>query len=301
MNELKVNQIIKGDNLKTLSKIKKPIVNLTITSPHYRNAIDYDMHVKHGNDPKKNYRGKLKTEVKEYLDEVTKLFDEVKRVTVAGGYCCIIIGNEIDKGTLIALPALLTTRLIKSGWELHEEIIWHKVTGGANRAGSFVQHPYPSYFRANIMHEKILVFRKGPNKLRRDMGYAFTNLNSKLYNEIANSVWHIAPVPPGYIDHPCPYPEEIPYRLISLYTYPGDVVLDPYNGSGQTTKLAKYLGRKYLGLDNQEKYVRLAKKRLREPLNVRTESLVLDFDEEKEIPRWKKIPTGNLNTLKNYK
>ncbi len=59
------------------------------------------------------------------------IFNEVHRVTKEGGYCCIIIGNEINKGTLEPLPALLTTKLVKNGWFLHEEIIWHKVTGGA--------------------------------------------------------------------------------------------------------------------------------------------------------------------------
>ena len=57
----------------------------------------------------------------------------------------------------------------------------------------------------------------------------------------ANSIWHIAPIPPGYIRHPCPFPEEIPYRLMKLYSHKGDTVLDPFNGSGQTTKVASHL------------------------------------------------------------
>lgn len=295
------NKILCLDNIKAMSKIPDNSVNLTITSPHYRNAIDYDMHAKHGNNPKKNYRGKLDLGTDTYMKDMKKTFDEVYRITVEGGFCCVVIANEINHGTLIPLPSLLTRELVDSGWNLHEEIVWHKVTGGANRAGSFVQHPYPSYFRANIMHEKILVFRKGANKLRRDMGYAFKNLSVKLYHEIANSVWHIAPVPPGYLDHPCPYPEEIPYRLINLYSYPGDIVFDPFNGSGQTTKLAKQLGRKYLGIDIQKKYVELAKKRLKEPLNIRHESLILDFDEELEIPRWKKVSTWTDKKIQDYK
>lgn len=275
-------------------------VNLTITSPPYRNAIDYGMHVKHGNNPKKNYRGKLTITVEKYVEQMGDIFDAVKRVTVDGGYCCIIIGNEINHGTLEALPSLLVVELVKRGWYLHEEIVWHKVTGGANRAGSFVQHPYPSYFRANIMHEKILVMRKGQNKLRREIGYAFKNLNPILWKEIANSVWHIAPVPPGFLAHPCPYPEEIPYRLIHLYSYKGDVVLDPFNGSGQTTKIAKHFGRKYVGIDIHKKYVKLAKDRLGEPLNLRHESLMLSFDDTEDIPQWSKVGTW-AKPLKDYK
>ncbi|MFQ6025714.1 MAG: DNA-methyltransferase [Nitrosopumilaceae archaeon] len=295
-----INKITCGDNIEVLSKIPDSTINLTITSPPYRNAIDYSMHTKHGNNPKKNYRGKLTISVQEYVSDMGKIFSEVKRVTVDGGFCCIVIGNEINSGTLEPLPALITTELLKQGWNLHEEIIWHKVTGGANRAGSFVQHPYPSYFRANIMHEKILVLRKGKNKLRKEKGYAFKNLSLKLWSEIANSVWHIAPVPPGYLDHPCPYPEEIPYRLISLYSYPGDIIMDPFNGSGQTTKLAKYLKRKFLGIDIHKKYVDLAKKRLKERLSLRDESLLLEFDEELNIPKWKKVPTWEKRTAKDF-
>ncbi len=222
-----------------------------------------------------------------------KIFSEVFRVTKQGGYCCIIIGNEINKGTLEPLPAMLTTGLVRNGWQLHEEIIWHKVTGGANRAGSFVQHPYPSYFRANIMHEKILVLRKDKNKLRR-MNYAFKNLNPLVWKEIANSVWHIAPVPPGFLEHPCPFPEEIPYRLASLYSYEDDLILDPFNGAGQTTKIAKYLKRKFLGMDIQEVYVKYAKERLKEKPHLRHESLMLQLDENSSIPNWTKTNTWEI-------
>jgi len=296
-----VNQIIKSDNIKAMSKMPDNFVNLTITSPHYRNAIDYDMHVKHGHSPEKNYRGKLELDTNDYLHEMRRTFDEVRRITVEGGFCCIVIANEINHGTLIPLPAMLTAELVDSGWNLHEEYVWHKVTGGANRAGSFIKNPHPTYFRANIMHEKILVFRKGENRLRKEIGLEFTNLNIQLYNEIANSVWHIAPVPPKYLEHPCPYPEEIPYRLISLYSYPNDIVLDPFNGSGQTTKVAKHLGRKFIGIDIQKQYVDYAKKRLRESLKIRHESLVLEFDEEAEIPRWKKLPTWSNVKLEDFK
>lgn len=287
---MKLNQIKLGDNIDILSKLEDEIVDLTITSPPYRNAIDYSMHAKHGNNPKKNYRGKLSLTVDEYIEDMGRIFSEVFRVTKEGGYCCIIIGNEINKGTLEALPALLTTELIKNGWQLHEEIIWHKVTGGANRAGSFVQHPYPSYFRANIMHEKILVMRKGKNNLRR-MNHAFKNLNPIVWKEIANSIWHIAPVPPGFLEHPCPFPEEIPYRLASLYSYEKDVILDPFNGAGQTTKIAKHLKRKFLGIDIQETYVKYAKNRLKEKPHLRKETLMLQLDEDSSIPTWTKTKT----------
>jgi site-specific DNA-methyltransferase (adenine-specific) len=80
------------------------------------------------------------------------------------------------------------------------------------------------------------------------------------------------------LDHPCPFPEEIPWRLIQLYSYPGDVVLDPFLGSGQTTKVAKQLGRRWVGYDVVAEYIDYAAERLEEPLGVRELQLIADFN-----------------------
>jgi site-specific DNA-methyltransferase (adenine-specific) len=79
-------------------------------------------------------------------------------------------------------------------------------------------------------------------------------------------------------EHPAMFPEEIPYRLLKLFSYRGDLVLDPFNGSGQTTKVARHLGRRFLGLDVEAKYVKYAQERLKEPLAIRPEQLVAVFE-----------------------
>ena len=161
---MKPDQIICGDNIDVLLEIDDETIDLTVTSPWYHNAINYQQHV---SDPGQNYRGTLDMTVDEYVEIMGRTFAEVFRVTRDGGYCCIVIGNETAHGTLEPLPALLVARLRNDSWRLHEEIIWHKVTGGTNRAGNFVKRQYPSYYRANIMHESILVMRKGKNRLRK--------------------------------------------------------------------------------------------------------------------------------------
>lgn len=279
-----IDEIIIGNCKEILSRIPSNTIQLTVTSPPYGNAIDYDMHVS-GNDG--YYRGRTKTGTAEYLDEMTSIFnDSIFRITREGGYCCIVIGNEIVNGTLQPLPHLLLSKLVKpfGNWNLHEEIIWHKVTGGTNRYGSFVINPYPKYYRANIMHEFILVLRKGDvSSGRSRRRETLPARHEEWTKEIANSIWHIAPVPPGFIEHPCPFPEEIPYRLMKLYSYRGDTVLDPFNGSGQTTKVAFHFKRRYIGIDIVKEYVNLAKSRIiDEPLHIRTEAL---------IANWKKIPS----------
>jgi len=93
---------------------------------------------------------------------------------------------------------------------------------------------------------------------------------------IVCSPWTL--LPPNTIPHPAPFPEEIPYRLISLYSYPGDLVLDPFVGSGQTLKVAYHLGRCYVGYEVIPKYVALAEQRICEPLHLRQEQLIAVFE-----------------------
>ena len=87
------------------------------------------------------FRGRLRQETSDYLSDMVQIFNEsIFRVTKEGGYCCIVIGNELVNGTLLPLPHMLLSRLVEpyGKWSLHEEIIWHKVTGGTNRYGSYL-------------------------------------------------------------------------------------------------------------------------------------------------------------------
>ena len=273
----KPNSILRGDS-KDLSKIGGPKVALTVTSPPYHNAINYHEHQTSDNW----YRGTGGSSIDSWLDEMKKVFSEVFKVTKPGGYCCIVIGNEIiEEKNKLPLPALLLVNLTSKdvGWKFFEEIIWNKVTGGKKRFRVTIQHPYPTYYYPNIMHEQIIILRKPPF-LNKKNKKSKLKINDLMKKEIANSVWHIAPVPPSYRRfHPAAFPEEIPYRLIQLYSNEGDLVLDPFVGSGQTTKMARFLNRKYVGIDKSPKYVRIAKKRTVEPPALREMQLV---------PYWKK-------------
>lgn len=272
----KLNSIVVSDS-RDLSKLPANKVTLTVTSPPYHNAINYQEH----QDTDRWYRGTVKASLEEWVEDMKKIFSEVYRVTKPGGFCCIVIGNEIieDKNKL-PLPALLLVELTRKeiGWSFFEEIIWNKVTGGKKRFRVTVQHPYPTYYYPNIMHEQILILRKMPfyNVKDKKSKLVLSNLMKK---EIANSVWHIAPMPPSYRKfHPAAFPEEIPYRLIQLYSNVGDLVLDPFVGSGQTTKMARFLNRKYVGVDKSPKYVKIAQKRTLEAPSLRKMQLV---------PNWK--------------
>ena len=261
----------------TSPPIRKGSVSVTVTSPPYHNAIDYAKHLQ------KNawYRGNAGIELGPYFEQISTAFQQVYDVTKESCFCCIVIGNELSNGTMIPLPHLLVEKLSapKGPWNFHEEIIWNKVTGGLDRFGVTIQRPFPTYFRANIMHEHILVFRKGDLKHQKDDPSRF-EITEVMKKDTSNSIWNIAPVPPNYIDHPCPFPEEIPLRLITLYSNRGDLVLDPFMGSGQTGKAAKFLSRKFLGLDLQMNYCRLSKLRIQsEDLHIRPQL----------VAKWEKV------------
>lgn len=272
----KPNSIFVGDS-RDLSEIPRDSVSLTVTSPPYHNAINYDDH----QSTKKWYRGTVGKPIGHWVDEMRQVFSQVYLATKPGGFCCIVIGNEIvEERSKLPLPAMLSVELTRPeiGWRFYEEIIWNKVTGGKKRFRVTVQHPYPTYYYPNIMHEQIIVLRKPPFHNVKDRKSRLV-LGDLMKKEVANSVWHIAPVPPSYRRyHPAAFPEEIPYRLIQLYSNVGDLVLDPFVGSGQTTKMARYLKRRYMGVDKSEKYAKVARQRTLEPPLLRRMQLV---------PSWK--------------
>jgi site-specific DNA-methyltransferase (adenine-specific) len=281
----KENERIILHSCERLPELEAGSVALTVTSPPYWNAIDYETHAA---DKKQPYRtrayGSGYSEYGEYLDWLETIFGgEILRVTKPGGFCAIIVGTVLLNRCHYPVPFDLTARLARCGWDFHQDIIWHKCTAGVKRAGVSIQKPFPGYYYPNIMTEYILIFRKAGHPIYKERQNdqkeaARFPINRLFTMDIANNVWHIAPVPPGHLDHPCPFPEEIPYRLIQMYSYPGELVLDPFVGSGQTTKVARHLQRGYIGYDTVEEYIRLARQRLEEPLAVRPEQLIAVFE-----------------------
>ena len=253
-------------------------VALTVTSPPYWNAIDYDIHARNGRTAwhrEREYRAFGET-FDDYLDNIAKVFKEVLRATLDGGFCAIVVGTILHEGKHYPTPMLITERMGRIGWEFHQDIVWNKVTGGVKRAGVFIQHPKPGYYYPNIMTEYILVFRK-PGEARRGRKKAL-DIDELFTRDIANNVWHIAPVPPNTLDHPCPFPEELARRLIALYSDEGDRVLDPFLGSGQTALAAIRNGRSCVGYDIEEDYLRLAESRILQPPPPREFNLIARFE-----------------------
>ena len=251
-------------------------VALCVTSPPYHNSISYEGHV---TDPRADYRTRKELS---YSDEYLPFLDEVWSACYAmlapGGHLAINVGSVLLEGFHFPLPQDVMVRLFqaKEKWDFVQTIIWNKVTGGVRRAGSVIRYGLPGYWYPNIMSEHIIIVRKpGPSTYRRDVP-----------SEWWQPIWDLAPVPPGQIPHPAPFPEDLPHRLTRMVTDPGDIVLDPFLGAGTTAKAAYDLGRVCSGIDIEPSYVQYSKERLRMPSLVRPRQLRISVELPEEfVPR----------------
>jgi DNA modification methylase len=172
------------------------------------------------------------------------------------------------------------------GWKFIEDIIWIKPEGAAkNRNGGFFQHRQPVAYKPNIINEYIFVFQK-PSKYLIDKivrGYdAVTSLNSKVDDGYERSnVWKINPETKS--KHPAPYPELLVDNLIKYYSFCGDLILDPFVGSGTTTISAFKLNRKSIGFEIHRDYIDIFENRIKTITKTNTSQSNIAIDKNEYI------------------
>ena len=217
-------------------------VHLMVTSPPYNVSKDYDINL-----PLKEYKSLLKN-----------VFTETYRVLINGGRACINIAN-VGRKPYIPLSDHLSNIMEEIGYSQRGEVIWDKAAsaGGSCAWGSWKSDSNPTL---RDVHEYILIFSKGDAK-RIKTGKKDT-ITSEEFLEYTKSIWKMNTVSAKKIGHPAPFPIELPQRLIKLYSFEDDVVLDPFMGSGTTALAALQLNRKYIGYDTDKSYVELAEKRI---------------------------------------
>ncbi|MEM2207765.1 MAG: site-specific DNA-methyltransferase [Sulfolobales archaeon] len=246
-----LDKIVLGDAREVLRKLPDRCVHLVVTSPPYNVGKEYDEDLTLG----------------EYLDFIEEVMREVYRVLVWGGRICFNVAN-LGRKPYIPLHAYIIQRLEEIGFLLRGEIIWDKgdaVSGSSTAWGSWCSATNPLL---RDQHEYIIVASKGD--FRRNKGYKEDTITKEEFLEFTRSIWRFPPESAKKVGHPAPFPEELPYRCIQLYTFKEDVVLDPFVGSGTTCVVALKVGRHCVGIDVDERYVEIAKKRLEELLNRRT-------------------------------
>jgi len=227
-----------------MNEIKNEEIDCTITSPPYGRLKKYGTE----NENIGNFSGDLQVEM------LSKVFKEVYRTTKDGGFCCINIGEYIDKFGMFLYPfqAKLTLSMIDTGWKYFRNIIWNKKNNTAQIIGDTKTNNH--YFLGT---EPILIFRKFINYNKNTKG-------ANVEQELRLNVWDIAPYIKKEDEHIAIYPKELVRRLMILYSKEKDFILDPFLGSGTTLEVAKELNRNGYGYEIVEKYYDLAKNKLNE-------------------------------------
>lgn len=220
-------------------------IHLMVTSPPYNVGKDYDEDFT----------------LKEYLKFLKTAWKEVHRVLVPGGRVCINIAN-LGRKPYIPLHSFIIRDMLDLDFLMRGEIIWNKASSASPSTawGSWLSAANPIL---RDIHEYILVFSKGTFS-RKNLDKRNNTISKEEFLELTKSVWTFPAESARKVGHPAPFPVELPYRLIQLYTYEDEVILDPFIGSGQTAIAAIKANRHYVGYDIEEEYVKLSKKRIHE-------------------------------------
>jgi DNA modification methylase len=226
-----------------MSDLPDASVHLMVTSPPYNVGKDYDADMTLG----------------EFLDVLKKVWAEVHRVLVPGGRACINVAN-LGRKPYIPLHTYIIEDMNELGFLMRGEVIWNKAASASSSTawGSWQSASNPTL---RDVHEYILVFSKGnfgreKSEVRKD------TITKEEFLEFTKSVWDFPTESAKKIGHPAPFPMELPYRCIQLYTFSNEIVLDPFMGSGQTALAALKAGRHFVGYELNEEYVKLSRNRI---------------------------------------
>ncbi len=254
-----IHKIIIGDS-RWMKEIPDESVHLIITSPPYWQLKDY------GNGRQIGFNDSYE----EYINNLNLVWNECHRILHKGCRLCINIGDQFARSVYYGRYKIIPirTEIIKfcesAGFDYMGAIIWQKVTtchttGGATVMGSF---PYPRSGILKLDYEFILIFKKygNPPKVSTEIKEQ-SKLTQKEWNLYFTGHWNF----PGEKQdkHLAMFPEELPKRLIKMFSFVGDTVLDPFLGSGTTSLTAKNLNRNSIGYEINEDFLPIIKEKLK--------------------------------------
>ena len=243
---------------RTMTGVADSSVALVVTSPPYFAGKQYEEDLGAEGVPADYF---------EYLELLHDVFAECKRVLEPGGRIAVNVAN-LGRRPYRSLSGDVTQILQDLGLLLRGEVVWWKgrAAGGSCAWGTF-QRPSNPVLRD--ITERVVIASKGrfdraltPAK-RLEQGLPSTaTISRDEFMEATTDLWEIAPESATRVGHPAPFPVELPQRLIELYTYEGDAVLDPFMGSGSTALAAVRTERHYIGFDTDPAYIAIAERRI---------------------------------------
>jgi len=251
----------------TSTEVADGEVSLIVTSPPYFNApFDYP-------DLFPNYE--------DYLELIKSFASQSKRVLGRGRICAIVTddmlvkGKSGNRGRKYPLVADTTRIFLDEGFLYRDKITWVKPAGYtriSRRSGVVLQHPYPMYYYPDNIQESILLFQNGdfdygrlkevPKRILESSKIDTEVLNKERWNLTVWNITNVLPTPGRVEEGIAAFPEEIPRRLIKLFTMVGETVFDPFAGSGTTLKVAQELGRKGIGYEIDLELKKVMRKKL---------------------------------------
>lgn len=252
------NLMVRGDALQVLREIPDESVHLTFTSPPYYNARDYMLYPSY----------------EAYLDFLTAVFREVHRVTKEGRFFVLNTSPVLvprmsrqHSSKRYAIPFDIHPRIVQLGFEFIDDIIWVKPAPSAkNRNGGFYQHRKPLGYKANSVVEYVMVYRKATPKLidwnMRQYPESIVEASRVQGKYEPTNLWAIAPSADPV--HPAVFPVELASQVIQLYSYKGDLVLDPFAGRGTVGYAALLLERYFFLIEKEPTYFEYAQQMLAE-------------------------------------
>ncbi len=253
----KVDVIYEHD-ARDMSRVESSSVALVVTSPPYFAGKAYEESLGQNGVPGTYF---------DYLVLLREVFEECKRVLEPGGRIAVNVAN-LGRRPYRSLAADVTEILQDLGLLLRGEVVWWKgrAAGGSCAWGSF-QRPANPVLRD--VTERIVIASKGrfdraltPEK-RQGLGLpSAATISRDEFLEATTDLWELPPESATRVGHPAPFPVELPQRLIELYTYEDDVVLDPFMGSGTTAVAALRTGRHFVGFETDRSYVDRANERI---------------------------------------
>lgn len=258
MNDITTHRLIIGD-CSDMHEIADSSVHLVVTSPPYFNApFDY----------KKLYKS-----YEHYLEMLREVSKELYRVVAAGRIVALNIDDMLVDGEKFPIVSDATRIFLDAGFRYRDRLTWKKPDGYlriSRRSGVLLQNPYPMYYYPDNLLESIIIFQKGkfdyksiPEEVRER-----SKINIKEFEKRSKdwyrTLWEMTNVLPNSDLEKgiAAYPDELAFRIITLYSYMGETVLDPFVGSGTTMKVARELGRNSIGIEINKELIPIIKKKV---------------------------------------
>ncbi|HRZ28500.1 MAG TPA: site-specific DNA-methyltransferase, partial [Spirochaetota bacterium] len=251
-------KIIIGDS-RSMNENKDHSIDLIITSPPYWQIKDYENVKQIG----------FGQNLHEYLKDLYRVWEEGYRVLKPGRRLCINIGDQFARSIIygrykiIPLHSECISQCENIGFDFMGSIIWQKkttlnTTGGATIMGSF---PYPPNGMVEIDYEHILIFKKPGESIKQDIEIKKkSEITKEEWKEYFSGHWNFGGV--KQIEHQAMFPDELPKRLIKMFSFYGETVLDPFLGSGTTAKAALELNRNAVGYEINSDYLSIIKNKV---------------------------------------